>query len=159
MNGPPPPPKEDGESSFSMLIASGPFTPDTDLQYKPWQNLARVISKESPDTVLLVGARLYEYMTGMLIQNQLGPFVDSSHPRIKSGDVDETPEQLFAKHFAGSIADILAEKPSMSIFVVPSVRDVLSEHASFPQSEFDASLLSHSVRLASPGLILTESGL
>ena len=60
MNGPPPPPKEDGESSFSMLIASGPFTPDADLQYRPWQHLAQVISKESPDAVLLVGARLYK---------------------------------------------------------------------------------------------------
>jgi hypothetical protein len=60
MNGPPPPPKEDGESSFSMLIASGPFTQDADLRYRPWQNLAQVISKESPDAVLLVSTSLYE---------------------------------------------------------------------------------------------------
>ena len=73
--------------------------------------------------------------------------MDSSHPRIKNGDVDETPEQLFTKHFTEKIADILAEKPSISFFVVPSVNDVLSEHASFPQCEFDASLLSHSVRV------------
>ena len=72
--------------------------------------------------------------------------MDSSHPRIKNGDVDETPEQLFTKHFAEKIADILVERPSISFFVVPSVGDVLSEHASFPQCEFDASLLSHSVR-------------
>ena len=65
---------------------------------------------------------------------------------MKSGDVDETPEQLFANHFAQSIRDMLAEKHSMSFLVVPSVSDVLSEHASFPQSEFDASLLRHSVR-------------
>ncbi|KAF9651371.1 DNA polymerase alpha, subunit B [Thelephora ganbajun] len=127
MNGPPSPPKEDSESSFNMLIASGPFTPDADLQYRPWQNFVQVISKESPDTVLL-----------------LGPFVDSSHPQIRSGDVDETPEQLFANHFAQIIGDILSEKPSISFFVVPSVKDILSEHASFPQSEFDTTLLSHS---------------
>ena len=72
--------------------------------------------------------------------------MDSSHPRIQNGDVDETPEQLFAKHFAEKITDILAEKPSISFFVVPSVSDVLSEHASFPQCEFDASSLNHSVR-------------
>ena len=64
MNDPPPPPKEDEESSFNMLIASGPFTPDGDLQYKPWQNLTQVISKESPDTVLLVGARPYKTLQG-----------------------------------------------------------------------------------------------
>ena len=59
MNGPSPPPKEDDECSFSMLIASGPFTQDTDLQYRPWQTLRQVVSKESPDVVLLVSARFY----------------------------------------------------------------------------------------------------
>jgi DNA polymerase alpha subunit B len=73
--------------------------------------------------------------------------VDSSHPRIKSGDVDETPEQLFANNFTQSIIDILAEKPSISFLVVPSINDTLSEHASFPQSKFDASLLCHNVRV------------
>lgn len=72
--------------------------------------------------------------------------MDSSHPRIKSGDVGETPEQLFANHFAQSITDILAEKPSISFFVVPSISDTLSEHASFPQSELDISFLCHNVR-------------
>ena len=64
MNDPSLPLKEDGEGSFSMLIAGGPFTPDTDLQYKPWQDLVQVISKESPDTVLLVGASFHKYMQG-----------------------------------------------------------------------------------------------
>jgi DNA polymerase alpha subunit B len=73
--------------------------------------------------------------------------VDSFHPRIKNGDVDETPEQLFTNHFAQSVMDILAEKPSMSFFVVPSIRDTLSEHASFPQRELDTSLLCHNVRI------------
>lgn len=73
--------------------------------------------------------------------------MDSSHPLIKKGDVDETPEQLFVNHFAQSVMDILAEKPSISFFVVPSINDTLSEHASFPQSELDTSLLCHNVRL------------
>ena len=73
--------------------------------------------------------------------------MDSSHPRIKSGDVDETPEKLFANHFAQCVMDILAEKPSISFFVVPSISDILSEQASFPQNELDASLLCHNVRV------------
>ena len=73
--------------------------------------------------------------------------MDSLHPRIKSGDVDEIPEQIFAKHFSQIITDILAENPSISFFVVPSISDTLSEHASFPQSEFDTSLLRHNVRV------------
>lgn len=62
MNGPPPPPKKDEENPFTMFVASGPFTQDTDLQYRPWQNLVKVIRKESPDAVLLVGSSLYESM-------------------------------------------------------------------------------------------------
>jgi DNA polymerase alpha subunit B len=58
MNAPPPPPKDDGESLFTMLIASGPFTRDAELQYEPWQSLAKVISNESPDAVLLVSTIL-----------------------------------------------------------------------------------------------------
>lgn len=58
MNGPPPPPKEDGEGSFTMLIASGPFTQDADLQYGAWKNLVKVIRKESIDVVLLVSTGL-----------------------------------------------------------------------------------------------------
>ena len=86
--------------------------------------------------------------------------MDSSHPRIKTGDVDETPEQLFAEHFAQNITDVLAEKPSISFFIVPSVSDVLSEHASFPQSEFDTSLLSHNVKAGQKlELTFTESDL
>jgi len=69
MNAPPPLPKEDDEGSFSMLIAGGPFTPDVDLQYRPWQNLAQVISKESPDTVMLVRAGLPRTYAGTLILN------------------------------------------------------------------------------------------
>ena len=60
MNPPPPPPKEDDESSFSMLIASGPYSQDADLQYRPWQNLVKAISKESPDTALLVSLSLHK---------------------------------------------------------------------------------------------------
>ena len=60
--------------------------------------------------------------------------------------MDHTPEQIFANYFANSFADILAEKPTISFFIVPSINETLSEHASFPQSELDASLLSHGVR-------------
>ena len=69
MNGPPPPPKEDVESPFCMLIASGPFTQDTDLQYRPWHNLAKIISKESPDAALLVSAKTLQVCAEPLISN------------------------------------------------------------------------------------------
>jgi DNA polymerase alpha subunit B len=45
---------ETTDSSFSMCIASGPFTPDTDLSYKPWQMLLESLKTTRPAVLLLV---------------------------------------------------------------------------------------------------------
>ena len=39
---------------FSMVIASGPFTPDADLSYKPWRALLEKLKLSKPAVVLLV---------------------------------------------------------------------------------------------------------
>lgn len=43
-----------GDSSFTMFITCGPYTPDSDLLFKPWQNLMSIAAKEKPDVILLV---------------------------------------------------------------------------------------------------------
>lgn len=45
-----------GDTSFSMCIASGPFTPDADLSYKPWHALLDTIKTTKPAVLLLVSA-------------------------------------------------------------------------------------------------------
>jgi hypothetical protein len=45
---------EPGDSAFSMCIASGPFTPDADLNYKPWQTLFESLKTTKPTVLLLV---------------------------------------------------------------------------------------------------------
>jgi len=39
-----------------MTIACGPFTPDSDLQFKPWSTLLKSLMTLKPGVVLLVGA-------------------------------------------------------------------------------------------------------
>jgi hypothetical protein len=45
---------EAADSSFSMCIASGPYTPDADLHYKPWHRFLDIIKSQKPTVVLLV---------------------------------------------------------------------------------------------------------
>lgn len=45
---------EPSDSAFSMCIASGPFTFDTDLSYKPWHILLESLKTTKPAVLLLV---------------------------------------------------------------------------------------------------------
>ncbi|KAJ7829053.1 DNA polymerase alpha/epsilon subunit B-domain-containing protein [Mycena leptocephala] len=108
-------------AAFSMFIASGPYTPDQDLGFKQWRALIKKIQEAKPAVLLL-----------------LGPFIDALHPLIKSGDVDSTPLNLFRTRFTDPIRSYLDSVPGSIALIVPSVRDLVSDHAVFPQSELSA---------------------
>ena len=46
--------REPSSDSFSMMVACGPFSPDTDLDFKPWKALMERIRTSRPDVALLV---------------------------------------------------------------------------------------------------------
>lgn len=116
---PRPRPRTPGSSGpFSMCIASGPFTPDGDLKYQYWHQLLKRVRASPLDVILL-----------------LGPFVDATHPRLCDGDIDQSPAQLFKEQFLDEIHAYLDDFPSCTVILVPSVRDIMSEHTSLPQSE------------------------
>lgn len=78
---------------------------------------------------------------------QIGPFIDSAHPLVKNGDMDKTPEALFRDVFVKGLVEVLNAQPGCSGIIVPSVRDILSDHAVFPQCELDVSQPVDPVRL------------
>ncbi len=126
-----------------MLVACGPFTADSDTSYKPWRALLQHIKVQKPDVLLLVRytfRRPLIYLTYIYLQ--VGPFVDASHPKIKIGDLDISPTMLFRAHFIDPLRAFLTVSPSSIVLIVPSVRDLTSNHAAFPQPEFDADLFS-----------------
>lgn len=49
---------EPSEASFSMCIASGPFTPDSDVDYKPWRTLLESLKTSKPAVLMLVCTQL-----------------------------------------------------------------------------------------------------
>ncbi|KAH9942919.1 DNA polymerase alpha, subunit B [Amylocystis lapponica] len=109
--------RSDGDS-FSMYIACGPYTPDADLKYKPWHGLLSKMKSDKPAVILLTG-----------------PFVDCTHSCIKNGDVNQSPADLFREQFLTPLRDFLASAPDSLVLIVPSVRDMISDHAVFPQCE------------------------
>lgn len=68
---------------------------------------------------------------------QLGPFVDASHPMLKTGDVDLTPTQIFASQVSKKINSFLDYSSGSTVILVPSVRDLISYNVVYPQAPFD----------------------
>ncbi|CAK5284436.1 unnamed protein product [Mycena citricolor] len=129
-----PPPTDDPvklENPFSVLIASGPYTSDQDLGFRPWRGpMLKKIQETKPDVVIL-----------------LGPFIDAMHPLIQSGDSDSTPLNLFRTRFADPLRAYLDSVPGSMAVVVPSVRDLISSHAVYPQCELDAGTARNDTRI------------
>lgn len=57
--------------------------------------------------------------------------------RVKDGDTDETPQQLFERQFSERLQDFLVQSPGTTVLLVPSINDVISNHAVFPQCELE----------------------
>ncbi|KAF8500906.1 DNA polymerase alpha subunit B [Russula emetica] len=118
------------DASFSMTIACGPFTHDSDLTFKPWSSLLKSLRSQKPSVVLLIG-----------------PFLDSNNEKIKTGDVDQTPTELFHTQFTENLLDYLEACPDSLVLIVPSVGDIISHHCVYPQAPFDISGLRGDPRI------------
>ncbi|KAF8476554.1 DNA polymerase alpha subunit B [Russula ochroleuca] len=124
--------QEPREASFSMTIACGPFTHDSDLMFKPWSSLLKNLRSQKPGVVLLIG-----------------PFLDSDNEKIKTGDADQTVAELFHTQFTENLHDFLEACPDSLVLIVPSVRDITNHHCVYPQAPLDISGLStdHRIKL------------
>lgn len=115
---------------MSIYTTAGPYTLDDNLAYDPLDALVDVVSEERPDAVIM-----------------LGPFVDSQHPLIASGLLTQSPTELFREQIASRLARINEDSPATVIVLIPSVRDLLSRHAAFPQSMLEREGLGLSKRV------------
>ncbi|KAG6844664.1 hypothetical protein H0H87_005032 [Tephrocybe sp. NHM501043] len=121
---------ETRDTPFSVYIASGPYTPNADLLYKPWRALIKALKAEKPTVVLL-----------------LGPFIDVQHPKIKNGETDMLPTTLFRSLFIELMRSYLDSSPGSIAILVPSIRDLVSRQAVYPQSELGSELTASDPRI------------
>jgi len=122
-----------GGLPISLYVAAGPYTLDSNLGYEPLDALMDVVCDERPDVVILVSYRELSVVADM----QLGPFVDSAHPHIQSGKISVSPTDLFREQVAARISRINEVSPATTVILIPSVRDLISQHAAYPQAAFD----------------------
>lgn len=117
--------------ALNVLVSSGPYTADNNLDFEPLQALCSKAADTCADVLILVG-----------------PIFDLEHPLVASGDFDLPedasiqPDQatlldafrvLVSKH----IRQLALQVPAMTIILVPSVRDVINKHVSWPQAPFE----------------------
>ncbi|CAE6527247.1 unnamed protein product [Rhizoctonia solani] len=112
--------KTDVNSSLKAMIACGPYSFDSDLDYKPFAALIDAVLTERPQLLVLIG-----------------PFVDSNHPLIKTGQVDDIPVDIFRHKISSPLVQLENEIPELLTVFVPSPRDLISSHVVFPQAALE----------------------
>ncbi|KAL2131048.1 hypothetical protein VTI74DRAFT_5611 [Chaetomium olivicolor] len=119
-----------GPVPLNVLFASGPYTADDNLNFEPLHTLCSEAADTFVDALVLTG-----------------PFIDIDHPLIASGDFDlpaeasydpdtATMSTVFKYFISPALNRLVASNPTVTILLVPSVRDVLDKHVSWPQDAF-----------------------
>ncbi|KAK6521136.1 DNA-directed DNA polymerase alpha subunit pol12 [Arthrobotrys conoides] len=114
--------------NFNVFMAAGPYTTDDNLDFEGLIELVDKIVETEPDAVFLSG-----------------PFIDTEHPKVKLGDfpVDMSTfsgyvlEDLFKEKITSQLNRITKSM----VLLVPSTRDAVSKHVSYPQDRFQRKLL------------------
>ena len=116
--------------ALNMIVSAGPYTADDNLDFEPLHALCEKAKESYSDLLMLVG-----------------PLLDVEHPLIVSGDFDlpEDPSlepdkatltDIFRLLVGKPLSEVARVVPSITIVLVPSVRDVVNKHISWPQSNF-----------------------
>lgn len=133
---------------LNIMIGAGPYTADDNLDFEPLHAICSQAADSYADVLVLTG-----------------PFLDIDHPLIASGDFD-LPEEaldepdtatlatLFKYLVAPAFSALVASNPTVTVLLIPSTRDAISSHVSWPQEavpkELKKSLgLSPKVRILS----------
>ncbi|KAK3402860.1 DNA polymerase alpha subunit B N-terminal-domain-containing protein [Sordaria brevicollis] len=115
---------------LNIIFASGPYTADDNLDFEPLHTLINEAADTYADAVVLAG-----------------PFIDAEHPLIASGDFDlpeeavydpdsATMSTVFKYLISPALNRLVSANPHVTILLVPSVRDVIDKHVSWPQDAF-----------------------
>lgn len=113
---------------LNIIVSSGPYTADTNLDFEPLHELCEKAVSTGADALIL-----------------LGPFLDLEHPLLASGQLPPLPPSMNIDPDEATMTDVfkgLISLPlnrlcqslkTISIIMVPSVRDAISKHVSWPQ--------------------------
>ena len=111
---------------LGLLVASGPYTTSSTLDYTPLHALLTRCTLLAPDVLILCG-----------------PFLDLQHPAIAMGDFPSdfppsitTLNEAFTHLIATPLVQLTQTLPNITILMIPSLRDAITHHPSYPQNKF-----------------------
>ena len=116
--------------ALNVVISSGPYTADDNLAFEPLHALCDKAISSCADALILIG-----------------PIFDIEHPLLASGDFD-LPDDSGIEPDKANLTDafrilvgtplrrLSQAIPSITIVLVPSVRDAINKHVSWPQEPF-----------------------
>ena len=121
---------DDEPAPMNVIFASGPYSADDNLDFEPLHAICERAADSFADALVLNG-----------------PFIDVDHPLIATGDFD-LPEEanididtatmatVFKYMISPALNRLVAANPHITILLVPSVRDAIEKHVSWPQEPF-----------------------
>ena len=126
---------ESAAHAVNVLVSSGPYTADDNLAFEPFNALCEKAAELYADVLIMVG-----------------PILDLEHPLVASGDFDlpddasiepdkATLNDLFRILVGKPLRNLVLQVPNITILLVPSVRDAVNKHVSWPQEQFDKKVL------------------
>ncbi|KAI1498490.1 DNA polymerase subunit alpha B [Biscogniauxia marginata] len=121
---------DDEPAPLNIILGSGPYTTDDNLDFEALHALCSQAAGTYADVLILTG-----------------PFIDADHPLIATGDFDlpedatiesdtATMSTVFKYMISPALNRLVASNPTISILLVPSVRDIINKHVSWPQDPF-----------------------
>ncbi|KAA1101900.1 DNA-directed DNA polymerase alpha subunit pol12 [Puccinia graminis f. sp. tritici] len=102
---------------ISLVVACGPFTWDNDLDFVPFEAFIDQLILDQPDCVIL-----------------LGPFIDTNHTLIKTGNITQMPSTIFREKISSRLHKLVASSPRTHVILIPSPRDLLASQVVYPQA-------------------------
>lgn len=121
---------ESSSNALNVVVSSGPYSADDNLVFEPLHALCEKAISICADALILIG-----------------PIFDIEHPLLASGDFDlpddssiepdkATLTDAFRILVGGPLRRLAQAIPSITIVLVPSVRDVINKHVSWPQEPY-----------------------
>ncbi|AQK40137.1 DNA polymerase alpha 2 [Zea mays] len=102
--------------ALSSIIAAGPYTTTDNMLFEPLQELLSYACRKPPQLLIL-----------------MGPFIDSDHPDIKKGTIDQSFHDIFHFEVLRKIQDFTQYLGNtVRVILIPSVRDAHHDFV-FPQ--------------------------
>ncbi|CAJ2508043.1 Uu.00g092290.m01.CDS01 [Anthostomella pinea] len=121
---------DDEPAPLNVIFSSGPYSADDNLDFEPLHALCSQAADTYADVLVLTG-----------------PFIDVDHPLIATGDFDlpedatidpdtATLTTVFKYMISPALNRLAAANPSVTILLIPSVRDAIAKHVAWPQEPF-----------------------